>query len=243
MPWHSFMRSIATGPKTLRISLITTGDGSHSLRNEELNETYHSAHGALQESSHVFIKNGLEYWTGSREAAPRILEVGFGTGLNALLALSFAETQQTPVYYESLETYPLLPEIYEKLNYTAMMGSAGLSASFRLMHSADWGREIKLGKYLTFLKQQESIHSYESSGPFHIIFFDAFAPGKQPDMWKPDVMKKMYDLLAPDGILVTYCAQGQFKRNLKEAGFEVETLQGPPGKKEMVRGVKKSVGL
>lgn len=242
MLWLSSMRSIATGPKTLRISLITTGDGSHSLRNEELNETYHSAHGALQESSHVFIKNGLEYWISTRDEAPRILEVGFGTGLNALLALSFAETQQTPVYCESLETYPLSAAIYEKLNYTAMMGSADLVEPFRLMHASNWGLEIKLGKYFTFLKEQESIHSYQSSGPFHIIFFDAFAPGKQPDMWKPDVMKKMYDLLAPGGILVTYCAQGQFKRNLKEAGFEVETLQGPPGKKEMVRGVKKSVG-
>ncbi len=223
---------------TSRISIITTGDGSHSLVNEDLKETYHSTHGALQESSHVFIKHGLQFWSEKAKESARVLEIGFGTGLNALLALSFAETQQLPVYYESLETYPLPEEIYRQLNYPVMMGSSQLTAPFQLMHEAEWDQEVAINNYFRFQKKRTSVHAYTAATPFHVIFFDAFAPSKQANMWTPEVMKNMHRHLVTGGILVTYCAQGQFKRNLKEAGFVVETLQGPPGKKEMVRGVK-----
>jgi len=221
------------------VQLIMTGDGSHSLKNEKLNETYHSTHGAIQESMHVFVKKGLEYWTTYFKEAPVVLEIGFGTGLNALLTLEFAESHAQPVCYETLETYPLCLQLAEKLNFASQMQRPDLAPFFKKLHEADWNKESQLTPHFTFLKRELSVQDYVPARQFNLIYFDAFAPSKQPEMWTLEVIKKMADLLVEGGILVTYCAQGQFKRNLKEAGFEVESLPGPPFKKEMVRAVKK----
>lgn len=220
------------------VRLIITGDGSHSLKNEALNETYHSFHGAVQESTHVFIKKGLDYWCRYRTGTPSVLEIGFGTGLNALLTYAYAADHKVNVYYETLETYPLPAAVYKELNFPAVMQRPELTLQQLALHDASWEKEEAIGPWFRLLKRQLSVDLYDPGQPFDIIYFDAFAPAKQPEMWTIEIIKKMFNSLQSGGILVTYCAQGQFKRNLKEAGFEVETLPGPPGKKEMVRATR-----
>ncbi len=220
------------------IKIIKTEDGSHSLYREDLNETYHSFHGAIQESSHVFIKMGLEhYQESSGPMLIKIFEVGFGTGLNALLALKYAEEHKTPIYFESVETIPVQEEVYKDLNYSDQIG---YTSEFSQMHACEWGSEVSISEYFTLKKVQEPLETYESSQNFNVLFFDAFAPSKQPELWDIALMHKSFDLLDQDGVFVTYCAKGQLKRDLATAGFEVQTLPGAPGKKEMVRGIKKS---
>jgi tRNA U34 5-methylaminomethyl-2-thiouridine-forming methyltransferase MnmC len=213
----------------MAIKLIVTSDGSHSLLNEDLGETYHSRHGAVQESLHVFIKNGLDMVA----ADPvNVFEVGFGTGLNALLT---AQTGRT-VNYTSIEAYPLGEEIYSELNYNPKELVLSL-------HRAPWNEPVNVDTHFTLTKIRGDVSFVPISGKYDIIYFDAFAPSKQPSMWELPVLKKVCDVLKPGGLFVTYCAKGQLKRDLKSLGLEVDTLTGPPGKKEMVRGrVKREEG-
>ncbi len=220
------------------VHLIITEDGSHSLKNDALDETYHSFHGAVQESDHIFIKNGLQHWCENFEGKPRILEIGFGTGLNAYLTLLFAEEHKRAIAFDTLETFLLPKDIYSHLNYPTITGGPQLGKYFESLHTGEWGKAIAVTPYFTIRKTEASVHDFHSDQLFDIVYFDAFAPNKQPDMWTMEVIQKMYDLLAINGYLVTYCAQGQFKRNLKQAGFSIEALPGPPGKMEMVRAVK-----
>ena len=204
------------------IKIITTSDGSHSLLNTELDETYHSVHGALQESLHVFIKNGLDVFPGNEV---RVFEVGFGTGLNALLAAQSTRK----VNYTTIEAFPLPEEVYSELNYEPK----------DLLIQLHGNSKLETGNF-KFSKLHTTLQSIELlSNQFDIIFFDAFAPSKQPEMWEFPMIKKVCDSLTQGGLFVTYCAKGQLKRDLKSLGMEVETLPGPPGKKEMVRGTKK----
>ncbi len=219
------------------ITIITTGDGSHSLLNCSLNETYHSVHGALRESLHVFIHHGLEYFSSRHtKTAIRIFEVGFGTGLNALLAAQFADREKKNIEYVSVEAYPLSEQVWRQLNYAETEDAKLL---FEKIHLADWNVEAPINSNfrLTKLKttlQQASLQPLSTD----IIFFDAFAPNKQPELWELPLLKKVTDGLHADGVFVTYCARGQLKRDLKSLGLKVETLAGPPGKKEMVRSLK-----
>lgn len=221
--------------------IITTADGSHSLRNNELNETYHSVHGAIQESIHVFLKNGLEHFVAtSKENAPvRILEVGFGTGLNAWLTAGYAAQHGVTVDYFSLEAFPLSSEIVQQLNYPLQAKHESTNDFWNKIHAAPWdvSEEIhpgfRLEKKLVKLQDADFTDRF-----FDVIYFDAFAPTKQPELWELAILEKMAVRLNPAGIFVTYCAKGQLKRDLKSLGLAVETLQGPPGKKEMVRAVK-----
>lgn len=203
------------------LKVITTSDGSHSLLNEELDETYHSRHGAVQESMHVFIKNGLEYFPGNDV---NIFEVGFGTGLNALLSAQSSKN----VNYTSIEAFPLEESVYSQLNYEPRDLLISLHANPKLET-----RNFKLNRLHTTLQLIQVEPVYD------IIFFDAFAPSKQPEMWELPMIEKVCNALTRGGLFVTYCAKGQLKRDLKSLGMEVETLPGPPGKKEMVRGTKK----
>ncbi|HZY82607.1 MAG TPA: tRNA (5-methylaminomethyl-2-thiouridine)(34)-methyltransferase MnmD [Cyclobacteriaceae bacterium] len=209
------------------IKLIVTSDGSHSLLNEDLDETYHSRHGAVQESLHVFIRNGLEKIPIANHPV-NIFEVGFGTGLNALLALS----TERIINYASIEAYPLDETIFSSLNYAPQ----GL---LQTLHRSEWDQSIQITPHFTLKKIKGDLLTASIPSHSDIIFFDAFAPSKQPEMWGLPVLKKVCDTLMPGGIFVTYCAKGQLKRDLKSLGLEVETLPGPPGKKEMVRGTKK----
>ena len=220
----------------MAIKIITTEDGSHSLFDEELNETYHSTRGARGESMYVFIKEGLGHWLSNNERKEvRILEVGFGTGLNVFLTAIYARKHDLNVRFTSLEPYPIQAEIYQNLNYFESDEEKELLLQ---LHESDWENKIQILENLTLLKSTSKLEDFTLQKAFDIIYFDAFAPSKQPEVWSLENLRKCYSLLEKGGVLTTYCAQGQFKRNLAEAGFQVETLQGAMGKKEMVRALK-----
>ncbi|WP_370088187.1 tRNA (5-methylaminomethyl-2-thiouridine)(34)-methyltransferase MnmD [Ekhidna sp.] len=220
----------------MSIKIITTEDGSHSLYDEELNETYHSTRGARGESMHVFIKEGLEYWLNhNQKEEVKILEIGLGTGLNAFLTAQFAEEQNQKIHFTSLEPYPIGEEIYTNLNFHK---SDEEKILLMKIHEAEWEKDVEISQNFELHKSTLKLEDFSTPTFFNLIYFDAFAPSKQPEVWSLENLKKCYSLLEKGGVLTTYCAQGQFKRNLAEAGFEVETLQGAMGKKEMVRGIK-----
>ena len=221
----------------MSIKIITTEDGSHSLYDEELNETYHSTRGARGESLHVFINEGLEYWISQNTTDEiKILEVGLGTGLNVFLSAKFAEENSQKIHLTSLEPFPVERNIYEKLNFSK---SRIERQSLMDIHDSTWYKTVGINTHFELLKTTSRLEDFQSDVKFNIIYFDAFAPSKQPEVWSLDNLKKCYALLSQGGVLTTYCAQGQFKRDLAEAGFQVETLKGAMGKKEMVRGLKK----
>ena len=183
-----------------------------------------------------FIKQGLEFLKSRQNTkAISIFEVGFGTGLNALLSYQFATENTMPIRYESLEPYPVESSIFENLIYSQ---SKKENDSFQSFHTGEWGVIHTIDPLFSFCKWKNPLENFETNEPYDIIFFDAFAPSKQPEVWSLENLKKCFRFLKPNGILTTYCAQGQFKRNLKEAGFLVESLPGAMGKKEMVRATK-----
>ena len=221
------------------LKIIRTEDNSHTLYHQELNETYHSFHGAIQESKHVFIAKGLEYFLSANSThKAHIFEVGFGTGLNALLSYLYALNGKVELEYDTIEAYPLQKEVYEALNYPLELNDENAPHIFKEIHKCEWGRKVTLDKFFHLMKIHGKLDEWNDSGHYDVIFYDAFAPSKQPEMWSKELMAKMFEALRPNGVLVTYCAKGQLKRDLKEVGFRVETLDGPPGKKEMVRALK-----
>ncbi len=215
------------------IEIITTSDGSHTLRNTRLNETYHSIHGAVQESMHVFIRNGLQHFHHATQATTiSILEVGFGTGLNALLTLDYAGSHDVRIRYHTLEPFPLPEDIWRNLNY----GEA-IRPDFKAIHQAPWEREVAVTPEFTLLKQSAALQDVVIEERYDVVYFDAFAPSVQPELWRLDVLEKVAGRLRERGVFVTYSAKGQLKRDLRSLGLSVETLPGPPGKMEMVRAV------
>lgn len=220
----------------MSIEIITTGDGSHSLLNTELNETYHSRHGAVQESLHVFIQEGLDRVLASGATTVSVVEVGFGTGLNALLTAQRAEEKGVTIHYTSLETMPLPEDLWVQLNYTTAPAAQTL---FHAIHLAPWNQSVGVRPAFQLQKLTVSLQDVNlPAAQTDVVYFDAFAPNKQPEMWTYDMLAKAVQTLRPGGLFVTYCAKGQLKRDLKALGLAVETLPGPPGKKEMVRGVR-----
>jgi tRNA U34 5-methylaminomethyl-2-thiouridine-forming methyltransferase MnmC len=220
------------------LSIITTGDGSHSLVNIALDETYHSRHGAVQESRHVFIKNGLEYCIAQQSPSVLfIFEVGFGTGLNALLTLQQAGRNKQPVRYTTVELYPLDNKIWQTLNYAE---SPDDKANFNALHTIEWNVPVAINAFFEIHKIQHDILTLPlTKESFDLVYFDAFAPSKQPHLWEVPLLDKMVQSLKAGGVFVTYCAKGKLKRDLKSLGLIVETLPGPPGKREMIRALKK----
>lgn len=220
------------------LEIITTSDGSHTLRNKSLNETYHSTHGAVQESMHVFIRHGLQYFH-ERQSSDQIaiLEVGFGTGLNALLSLQYASKKNISIRYTTLEAFPLPEDVWSKLNYA----DPGKDQDhFRALHTGVWEDEVSVTPEFTLLKRNVRLQDAVFVEKYDLIFFDAFAPSVQPELWSRDMLEKVTSVLHPGCVFVTYSARGQLKRDLRSLGLEVETLPGPPGKNEMVRGVRNS---
>lgn len=223
------------------VKLIQTEDGSSSLFLPELNETYHSFHGALGESQHVFIRMGLEHWRRNHPEAKslRIFEVGFGTGLNALLALEFAEAHGLKVQYTSLEPFPISQETANQLNYGSLVAEGKFEQAFLSLHAAPWGEEVAISAAFSLRKEQAKLEEYTAPAEaFDAVFFDAFAPSKQGELWEKELLEEVALLMAPMAVFTTYCAKGQLKRDLKAIGLQVETLPGAPGKKEMVRATK-----
>ncbi|WP_268123340.1 tRNA (5-methylaminomethyl-2-thiouridine)(34)-methyltransferase MnmD [Roseivirga pacifica] len=220
------------------IRIIETSDGSQSLYRKDLNETYHSTHGAITESQYVFIQHGLDFLSEQGRESVSILEVGFGTGLNALLTLDWAKSHEQKITYSTLEPIPLTADIYTQLNYHELINGSVNQADLKHLHEAEWEQEHQLTDNFTFFKTQSKLQDFQSEKDFDLVYYDAFAPSKQAEMWDYDVLEKTADLMAEGAVLVTYCARGQFKRDLAALGLSVETLKGPPGKKEMVRGIK-----
>lgn len=219
------------------LKIIETRDGSHSLLNEQLNETYHSVHGALQESKHVFIQEGLGFvFKNLEKKAVNILEVGFGTGLNALLTLQFSIANNLTIHYTSLEAFPIEENIWSKLNYAESTES---KVQFEKLHRAEWDKQVEITPGFQLQKLHTTLQRVElEKSRFDLIYFDAFAPNKQPEMWELSILQKIADAMNSGGVFVTYCAKGQLKRDLQSLNLKVETLQGPPGKREMVRAIK-----
>lgn len=218
--------------------LIQTGDGSHSLYNPVLDETYHSHHGALQESQYVFIRKGLEAWLAQQPGAKhlRVLEIGFGTGLNALLALQWAVQKGISILFTTLEPYPVSLEMARQLNYAQLVQG---EADFIRLHQAAWEQDVPLHPHFILHKIEQKLETAAlPENAADVVFFDAFAPSKQPELWELSLLDKTARSMAIGALLTTYCAKGQLKRDLKSVGLQVETLPGAPGKKEMVRGWK-----
>jgi tRNA U34 5-methylaminomethyl-2-thiouridine-forming methyltransferase MnmC len=223
----------------MKRELIVTADGSHSVSVPELNVAYHSVHGAIQESMHVFIKAGLidseifEYI-----GVHQVLEIGFGTGLNALLTLIEADKHKNRIYYTALEPYPLDEAMTNQLNYCEQLNLPEYKSRFERMHEIDWEEMYEITEYFRLTKRKSSIQNFSSEDLFDIIYFDAFAPVAQSELWTKEIFDKMYTLLKSGGILVTYCSKGDVRRNMIAAGFTVEKLQGPARKREMLRARK-----
>jgi tRNA U34 5-methylaminomethyl-2-thiouridine-forming methyltransferase MnmC len=223
-----------------KVEIIETKDGSSSLFLLEMNETYHSTHGALTEALYVFIDKALNEHrkTLPHQKVVKILEIGFGTGLNAWLTAKAVRSKEFKIEYCSLEKFPVDPQTISKLNYTKESSNDEL-ALFERIHQSDWNQPQQISNEFSLEKLETDVFNFETrSEEFDIIYFDAFAPSKQPEMWQPIILQKMYACTARGGIFSTYCAQGQFKRDIKSTGYIIESLPGPPGKKEMTRGRK-----
>ncbi|GIV44345.1 MAG: hypothetical protein KatS3mg035_1468 [Bacteroidia bacterium] len=212
-----------------------TKDGSPTILIPEWNERYHSKNGALQESLYVYIQNGLFFID---KPVIRILEIGLGTGLNVLLTYAH-QKPQTKIIYEALEPFPLSQDIYEKLDYSHLEGLENTALLFQKIHAIEPAQPLNVRENFLFTKYFQKVQEYETPHLWDLVYWDAFGPRVQPEMWSLGLCQKIYDLLDIGGIIVTYCSQGQFKRNLKQVGFEVEVLPGPPFKREMTRGIKK----
>jgi len=217
--------------------IIKTLDGSDTLYREDIDETYHSRNGALTESLHVFVGNGLEHHIekNPQVRATSVLEVGFGTGLNAALTCRFAAFAKRAVNYVSLEPFPVEEKVVNRINY--FENDPEMRALFQDIHKAPWELPWSAGGF-TLIKRRVPLQDFATGDTFDVIYFDAFAPEKQPEMWTLDVMRQLHDLMNPGGVLTTYCAKGEFRRNLVAAGFAVQRLPGPPGKREMIRAEK-----
>jgi tRNA U34 5-methylaminomethyl-2-thiouridine-forming methyltransferase MnmC len=217
--------------------LFTTQDGSHTLVAHRFGVSYHSKYGAVTESMHVFIQAGF-YPSIVEKEKINILEIGLGTGLNVLLTLIEAEKKGISVTYEAVEAFPISMEELEQLKFGEHLGNHQYNAILEKIHTCPWEEPIELASNFHFVKKLVKIEDYHSQGSFDLIYFDAFAPTAQPELWEPPVLRSMYEALLPQGMLVTYCAKGEVKRQLKTQGFSVETLPGPPGKREMTRAKK-----
>jgi tRNA U34 5-methylaminomethyl-2-thiouridine-forming methyltransferase MnmC len=214
--------------------LIITSDGSHTIYVAELNEHYHSIYGAVQESNYIFIHSGFDR---SKADPLNIFEVGFGTGLNALLTAIKSISGNRVVYYTSIEKFPLDEAIIRSLNHPLFAGEYGQEI-FDLIHQAPWDIWVNICKNFNLRKLKGDITVYPLSGSFDLIYFDAFGPDKQPEIWSPAVFSLIASVTKLNGALVTYSAKGGVKRNLKDCGFEVTRLPGPPGKRQIIRAVK-----
>ena len=222
----------------MELQIVTTRDGSNSVFSKELNEHYHSVHGAFQESTHIYIGAGL-HTAAALFNDLTILEVGFGTGLNALLTLADPAVEDRKVNYVALEPFPLPLEMAGSLNYCSSYGYASYNNQFLCMHTNQAGIPVHLSENFIFTRIEEKIEEVQFAGSmFNIVYFDAFSPQVQPKLWTTEIFFKIFTFMQPGGILVTYSCKGSVKRALKTAGFRVENLPGPQGKREITRAVK-----
>lgn len=217
------------------MELIVTGDGSHTIFMPELNEQYHSLNGAITESEYVYIEKGFRF---CKLKNPTVFEVGFGTGLNCLLTLAEATRAKRHTKYLAIEKYPLDAEMIQKLNYGSF--SPDMGDFFKKIHQAPWNEATEISEFFTLQKLHADLldYQFENSDKADVIYFDAFGPDKQPEMWTPAVFSSVFNLSADNAVFVTYSAKGEVRRQLAACGFAMERLPGPPGKNQMLRGIK-----
>ncbi|MBZ9630749.1 tRNA (5-methylaminomethyl-2-thiouridine)(34)-methyltransferase MnmD [Salegentibacter sp. LM13S] len=219
--------------------IIKTGDGSVTIHLSEWDEQYHSKHGAVQEAQHVFIKMGLEYWVGlNKEKNLAILEIGFGTGLNAFITFLEAQKLHLKVSYTGVEAYPVSAAEIKELNYAEMLSAQNQINSFQKMHEIPWNETADISENFLLEKQQKRFEEIEDINKYDLVFFDAFGARVQPELWTEGIFSKMFSAMKNNSVLVTYSAKGSVRRAMQTAGFIVERLPGPPGKREMLRALK-----
>ncbi len=221
----------------MKREIIQTSDGSSTIHIPEWNESYHSKHGAIQEAKHVFIKNGFDLFP---QETINILEIGFGTGLNTFITLLEAEKRNKKIDYHGVEAYPVSSTEIACLNYVTELDAEEKKSIFTFIHDCEWNKTQAITPYFSLTKRKHFFNEINDHEKFDLIYFDAFGYRVQPELWSEEIFKKMFTALKPNGILVTYAARGIIKKNMKQVGFIVEKLEGPPGKREMFRAIKKA---
>ncbi|MGB0880267.1 MAG: tRNA (5-methylaminomethyl-2-thiouridine)(34)-methyltransferase MnmD [Polaribacter sp.] len=237
----------------MKREIIITSDGSTTIHLPDWNEQYHSKHGAIQEAYHVFIKAGLEKVLSSTKSNQNtipqknktiqtnisILEIGFGTGLNAII--TFLETKKvaTKIDYVGVEAYPISEEEVERLNYIARLKAKKHQKDFKKMHTLSWEEKHMISENFSLTKKKQFFQEIKEKNTFDLIYFDAFGAKNQPELWTEVIFSNMFTALKKNGILVTYSAKGSVRRAMESVGFVVERLEGPLGKREMLRAVRK----
>mgnify|MGYP001291993575 FL=1 len=220
----------------MRREIITTSDGSTTIHLPDWDENYHSKHGAIQEAKHVFIENGLSLF---KDKSIAILEIGFGTGLNAFITFLESKKLNITVDYVGVEAYPVSTAEILSMNYVNELNAMTENQVFEQMHTSNWEEKTILSETFCLTKRKQFFAEIEDVAQFDLIYFDAFGYRVQPELWSTEIFQKMFNALKPNGILVTYAARGVVKRSMIEVGFTVEKLPGPPGKREMFRATKK----
>ena len=215
------------------LQIQVTADGSHTLYIPEMEEHYHSVNGAIQESLHVYIEAGLNH---CKKETVNVLEFGFGTGLNAFLTIIEAEKRHLKINYTTIEKYPLPSSIINQLNYTKRFPEK-FQPNFDKIHFCEWGNFVKISDNFQIKKVQADFSDFQFEDNYDVIFYDAFAPDKQQEVWSQEIFNKIFSHTNPEGILTTYCAKGNIRRMLQAAGFQTERIPGPPGKREMLRAI------
>ncbi len=222
----------------MKRSIVTTSDGSKTIKIEAWNEQYHSLHGALQEARHVYIEAGFKTFLERHadQTSMSVLEMGFGTGLNALLTVLESMIKPIKINYHGIDAYPVKAKELEALQYPDLLSCE--PSFFNAIHKDNWGEEYKILPHFKLLKKLDLFSKLKYVSTFDVIYFDAFGPRVQPELWEAFIFENMFQALRPRGILVTYCAKGTVRRHMQAVGFEVERLPGPPGKREMLRATK-----
>ncbi|TVZ09260.1 tRNA U34 5-methylaminomethyl-2-thiouridine-forming methyltransferase MnmC [Cellulophaga sp. RHA_52] len=219
----------------MKRKIITTGDGSKTIQIEDWNEQYHSIHGAVQEAYHVFIKHGLSLF---KDEPVSILEIGFGTGLNAIITAIEAPKSNLNIDYTGVEAYPVEAEEVAELNYIAQLNASNFEDVFNKMHNVSWEVKTEILPNFNLLKREQNFLDIIDEEAYNLIYFDAFGARVQPELWTENIFGIMYNALQTNGVLVTYAAKGSVRRAMLAVGFKVERLPGPPGKREMLRATK-----
>ncbi|HBI01557.1 MAG TPA: tRNA (5-methylaminomethyl-2-thiouridine)(34)-methyltransferase MnmD [Flavobacterium sp.] len=219
----------------MKREIIITSDGSTSIHLPEWDESYHSKHGAIQEAQHVFIKNGLSL---CKRQSVSVLEIGFGTGLNAFITFLESQKSNQNIDYVGVEGFPISAEEVLQMNYVNQLNANQFELEFKKMHQSDWEENVTISEHFRLTKRKQLFNDINDKNQFDIIYFDAFGYRVQPELWSVEIFIIMFEALKEGGILVTYACRGPIKNAMKEAGFQIEKLSGPPGKREMLRGWK-----
>ena len=219
----------------MKREIVQTSDGSTTIYLPEWEENYHSKHGAIQEAKHVFIKNGFEQFN---QTEVSIMEIGFGTGLNAFITFLEAKKSNIKINYSGVEAYPVDFNEIAQMNYVSELQATDFESEFQKMHTSEWNENVKILENFSLIKRQQFFNEINDVEQFDLIYFDAFGYRVQPELWSTEIFQKMFNALKTGGILVTYAARGVVKRSMIEVGFTVEKLAGPPGKREMFRASK-----